>query len=184
MKAFIWISIAFALLPVATKAQTLPDSPQPAPSGTSDWGRVQDLANGEQITVARTESLSVPCLFAGATRDSLFCDSRFSGREYRFDRSEVERVRMDDKRRNMRILIGSFAAAGFVWGVAKSNSDGTPRGLVGLAGAGLGALAGCAVSVPAAFLIPGRLVYRHASSDRSAHSAALSPDQPRAEPAP
>jgi hypothetical protein len=101
----------------------------------------------------------VPCLFAGATRDSLFCDSRFSGREYRFDRSEVERVRMDDKRRNMRILIGSFAAAGFVWGVAKSNSDGTPRGLVGLAGAGLGALAGCAVSVPAAFLIPGRLVY-------------------------
>lgn len=178
--------LVFASLPYAARAQALPDNPQPARPDSAGWSRVQDLANGEEITVAHGRLHAVPCRFAGATDDDLYCDSLFSGREYRFSRAEVERVRMDDKRRNMRILIGTFAGAGFLWGMVKpSANDGTPRALVALSGAGLGALAGCAVSLPAAFLIPGRQIYHRPHADRqssaSAPVAPSGPSQPRAD---
>ena len=71
------------------------------------------------------------------------------------------------------------AAAGLIWGVAspRSASDPTPRVLVGLAGAGLGALAGCVICVPAAFLIPGRLVYRHSPAYGKTISSAARAEQ-------
>jgi hypothetical protein len=164
---FIIVLVGLTLLPPTARTQTLPDNPEPAPEPPAGWVRVQDLARGEEITVAKGGMFSVPCRFAGATDNELFCDSMFSGREYRFRREEIGRVRMDDKRRNMRILVGSFAAAGLVWGiVAPPNpNDGTPRAVSGLGGAAIGALAGLVVSVPAAFLIPGRLVYRHSAAD-------------------
>jgi hypothetical protein len=187
MRTVFWNLIAFAsiaLLPAILPAQALPDNPEPAPSGRADWARVQDLANGEQITVARPGSFSVPCRFAGATKDDLFCDSLFSGREYRFNRSEVARVRMDDKKRNMHILIGALAVAGLVWGVATPPGNGTPRALDGLAGAGAGAFAGLVVSLPAALLIPGRTVYRQSITDRKPHSSGLPRVQAPAQPGP
>jgi hypothetical protein len=161
------VLLSLVLLPATAWTQTLPDNPEPARTPSAGWVRIQDLARGEEINVARGGTFSVPCRFAGATDKELFCDSLFSGREYRFSRAEVERVRMDDKRRNMRILVGSFAAAGLILGVAgpRSANDVTPRALEGLAGAGIGALAGLVVSVPAAFLIPGRLVYRHSPAE-------------------
>ena len=110
----------------------------------------------------------MPCRFAGATDDSLFCDSFYSQRQMRFDRAEVERVRSDDKRRNLTIMIGTLTAAGFIWGVATPPDNGTPRVVTGFAGAALGALVGTVVAVPASLLIPGRLVYRHGPQARNA----------------
>jgi len=161
--SFSIVLLWLALLPAAAWTQALPDNPEPAATPSAGWARVEDLPRGEQITVAGAGTYSLPCRFTGATDNDLFCDSMFSGREFRFNRAEVERVRMDGKRRNMRILIGSFAAAGLIWGVAAPPPTGStaPRFVDGLAGAGIGALAGWAVSVPAAFLIPGRLIYRH-----------------------
>jgi hypothetical protein len=182
MQRFTAVLMIF-LLPAGLAAQALPDNPVPAPTGKADWGRVQDLANGEEIMVARSRGLAMPCLFAGATENSLFCESIYSGREYRFNRAEVERVRMDDKRRNMHILIGGLAAAGFIWGVATPNSDGTPRALVGLAGAGLGAFTGLVFSLPVALLIPGRTVFHQSNSRSKAAAPVDSPDSTPDQPA-
>lgn len=173
MRWFCWILIAIALLPAAGLAQALPDNPQPATSGASGWNRVQDLANGEGISVARRGERSVPCRFAGATDESLFCDSFYTGRPYQFDRVDVKRVRRDDKRRNLTIVLGSFTAAGFIWGVATPPERGTPRMLDGVAGAALGAMAGVIVGVPSSLLIPGRVVYRQRVSDRKMRSPSL-----------
>lgn len=157
-------------------SQALPNNPEPAPAGKADWARVQDLANGEEIMVERGGGLPVPCLFAGATGDYLFCDSLYSGHQYRFVRSQVQRVRMDDKRRNMHILIGGLAAAGFVWGVATPPSDGYPRLLGGLAGAGIGAFAGVVVGLPVALLVPGRTVFHQSISKGKAAAPVVKPE--------
>jgi hypothetical protein len=174
-----------ALLPVSLPPQALPDNPEPAPSGRTDWTRVQDLANGQGITVARTGALSVPCRFTGATKDDLFCESPLTGREYRFRRADVERVRMDNRRENLHILIGAFAAAGFVWGVASPPGSGgaSVRVLAGIERAGIVGVRGLAVAIPAAFLIPGRLIYRPRGTNRNAGSSALPQEQGPAEPA-
>jgi hypothetical protein len=154
-------------------AQALPSDPEPTPAGKADWGRVQDMANGEEIVVERGgRRFPMPCQFAGATRDYLFCDSMYSGREYRYDRTEVQRVRLDDKRRNVHILIGGMAAAGFIWGVATPPADGYPRVLTGLVGAGIGAFAGVVVALPVALLIPGRTVF-HQSISKSKTTAPI-----------
>jgi hypothetical protein len=155
-------------LPPAASAQALPDNP--APHETQGWTRVQDLANGEQITVARPGGEPMPCIFAGATDDDLFCNSLYRGREYRFNRAEIERVRRDDKYRNTRVVIGTFTVGGLIWGVAAPPSNGTPRALVGLAGAAIGALAGLVVSLPVAMLVPGRTVFHQSASKPTAHS--------------
>lgn len=187
MKSKFWFYCAvllFASLPAATWAQGLPDNPEPARPDAAGWNRVQELANGEEITVAHGRLHAVPCRFAGATDDDLFCDSLFSGGQYRFSRAEVERVRMEDKRRNMRILIGTFAAAGFIWGAATPPPTGStaPRLVGGLAGAAVGGFAGLVVSLPAALLIPGRLVYHRPPAEHkpsaSAPTAQSAPQPP------
>jgi hypothetical protein len=148
----------------------------PGRTDTADWNRVRDLARDDEIAVkARGESFR--CLFDGATDQTLFCDPASSAwgawgnaSEYRIQRAEVKSIRMVQYRRNMKFAIGSMAVAGFIWGAVKGSNPGGgyayPRVVVGLAGAALGALAGCVVAVPAA-LIPGRLVYRRASLPRA-----------------
>ena len=160
------------LLPPAASAQELPNNPVPRESLA--WSRVQNLANGEQITVARPGGEPIPCVFTGATDDELFCNAFYRGREFHFDRAEIERVRMDDKYRNTRILLGAFTVGGLIWGVATPPNNGTPRALDGLAGAAVGALAGLVVSFPIALLVPGRTVFHRSASSRNAHS--LDPD--------
>jgi hypothetical protein len=185
MKMASWIlagTFAFVLLPASLAAQALPDNPKPTQTdsartdssrtGPADWARVQDLVNGEIITVARPGEPSLPCRFAGATNDFLFCDSFSSQRQFRFTRAEVNRVRSEDKRRNVTIVVCAFTAAGFIWGTAAPRDPGSsvPRVLVGFAGAGLGALAGAALALPASLLIPGRLIYHRHVSDRTSKS--------------
>jgi hypothetical protein len=184
MKMTSWklaVVFALALLPASLAAQALPDNPNPAPSETSGWTRVQDLANGQQITVARPGGESVPCIFAGATTDDLFCNSLYNGREYRFNRAQVERIRMDDKHRNMRILVGALAVTGLVWGAA-TPPNGTPRALGGLAGAAAGAFAGLVVSFPSALMIPGRTVFHQSSSKRNTYSFDPTQETPQPDP--
>jgi hypothetical protein len=161
------------LLPPATSAQALPDNP--APHETQGWTRVQDLANGEQITVARPGGEPMPCNFTGATNDDLFCNPLYRGGEYRFKRGEIGRVRKDDKYRNTRIVVGAFAVTGLVWGAATPSNNGTPRALAGLAGAAIGALVGLVVSVPIALAIPGRTVYHQSNSNHHLTAPAPSP---------
>jgi hypothetical protein len=166
MKHSAWIVMVIAAVTLGARAQKLPDAPQPAPTGAADWSRVKDLANGEEIVVSRPGGFGVPCAFAGASDQTLFCESLYGGRERTFDRAGIDVVRRNDKHRTFRIVVGSFAAAGFIWGVATPPGvNGAPRGLNGLAGAAVGGLAGLAVSLPAMLLIPGRLVYRHARPD-------------------
>jgi hypothetical protein len=178
MKSAVWILIAIALLPAAGWAQALPNNPEPARSGAADWNRVEGLANGQPITVARQGEPSVRCQFTGATSDSLFCDSFYRQTQYRFDRADVERVRSNDKRKNLTIMIGSLMAAGFIWGVATPPEKGTPRLVTGFAGAAAGALVGTVVAVPAALLIPGRLIYRQHAKQRSSAPTATTQSTP------
>jgi len=173
MRKLLQFALCLMLCPVLAAQQVpanavYPDAP--ATSDASDWTRVAELARGDEISVARTGGRSMRCEFAGATKDYLFCDARFRDGEYRFDRAEVERVRRDDGRRNVHIAIGGLAAAGFVWGLAdpRLQSKGTPRVLVGLSGGAFGALTGCAISIPVALLVPGRMIYRHPSLPVSA----------------
>jgi hypothetical protein len=183
---FFIVLLGLTLLPAAARAQTLPDNPEPAAKTSAGWDRIQDLARGEEINVARTGRHSVPCRFAGATDKEVFCDSMFSGREYRFGREEIERVRMEDKRRKMKILIGTFAAAGLVWGVATPPSSGStaPRFVDGLVGAAAGGFAGLIVSLPAALLIPGRLLYRHPASVGKTSPSATTTEGPHVQTTP
>lgn len=174
------------LFSAAAWPQALPDSPQPARPDSNSWSRVQDLADGEEIDVSVGGTHAHICNFAGATDNDLFCDSRYSGREYRFSRTEVENVRREDKRRNMRILIGTFAVAGFVWGAATPPPAGStaPRFVGGLAGAAIGGLAGLVVSVPAALLIPGRLVYHRPPPEHKPSPAAPATQSAPTQPGP
>ena len=179
MRITIWnlmAVVAFAWTPGVLAAQALPENPEPAPAGKADWGRVQELANGEQIMVTRGRGYPVLCQFSGATKDTLFCDSIYSGREYRFNRVQVQRVRMDDKKRNVHLLIGGLAAAGFIWGVATPPTDGSPRFLTGLVGAGAGAFAGLVVGLPVALLIPGRTVFHQSISKSTTTAPAVKPE--------
>ena len=185
MKRLCIILIAIASASSAMRAQNLPDSPRPAQSNSvassspgtgsaessstesssTDWNRVADLAHDDQIIVSADGGRNVHCLFSGAIDSTLFCEpylSRGGNAEYRFPRNEVEQVRLNQQRRNQHIIFWSLTAAGFIWGVSgpSSSYNGTPRGLVGIAGGAAGALTGVIVSFPLSLAIPGKLVYR------------------------
>ena len=180
MKRICFTLVAFSCLSGALLAQTLPDSPQPAESNSSDWNNVAGLAHDQEIVVKTTTGRTEKCLFSGAIGTMLTCDpylSRGNGAEYRFPHNEVEQVRLNQQRRNQRIVFWSLTAAGLIWGVSgpSSSFNGTPRIVSGIAGGAAGALAGAVVSLPASFLIRGHLVYRRSanaaqqSSTRSTH---------------
>jgi len=165
MKRLFLTLIAIACISTALPAQTLPDSPQPIDSSSSEWNNVAALPHDEEIVVKTTTGRSDHCLFSGAIDTTLFCGpylSRGEGGEYRFPRSEVQQVRLNQARRNVRIVFWSMVAAGFIWGVSEGPSSDykdAPRVLVGAAGGAAGALAGAFVSIPVGLLIPGHLVY-------------------------
>jgi hypothetical protein len=180
----LWLTlIALSCISAALPAQALPDSPQPvdpqaSESSSTDWNNVAGLAHDEEIVVKTTTGRTEKCLFSGAIDTTLFCGpylSRGDGGQYRFPRGEVEQVQLNQQHRNQRIVFWSMTAAGFIWGVSgpSSSFNGTPRGLVGLAGGAAGALAGVVVSFPASLLIPGKLVYQ-----RSANAGQPSSTQP------
>lgn len=161
-------------------AQSLPDAPQPAESSSSDWNNVAGLPHDEEIVVKTNTGRTQHCLFSGAIDTTLYCGpylSRDDGAEYTFPRNEVEQVRLNQQRRNQRIVFWSLTGAGFVWGLATppGQPNGTPRILDAFVGGAAGALAGAIVSFPASLLIPGKLVYRgsanaaHLSSSQSSH---------------
>jgi hypothetical protein len=165
MKLLLWIPILTVLLPFAARTQTLPNSPKPAKPDANGWNRVADLPRDEEITVARTGKFTQRCRFDGATPDRLFCYRSYpfsEERNFQIDRAEVKTVRLDQTRRNFRLIVGSAAVAGFVAGAALPKPRGYeyPRYLRGIGGAALGALAGLVVAVPVELLIPGKVIYR------------------------
>lgn len=165
--------------PIAQPEPRPPQSGAADPSGianssaTGDWSRVGALVHDQPIFVSAAGGRRLRCLFAGATDASLFCDPplyrQYDG-EYHVDRADVEKVRLDQSRRNMKIAIWSCMLAGAALGAADNHSveQGAPRFVGGLAGAAVGALAGFFVSVPVALLVPGKLVYRHRAGARRA----------------
>ncbi len=179
MKRLCLTLITVSCLSGALTAQTLPDSPQPADSSSSDWNNVAGLGHDEEIVVKTTTGRSEHCLFSGAIDTTLICDpylSRVNGAEYRFSRNEVEQVRLNQQRRNQRIVFWSLTAAGFIAGVSgpSSSFNGTPRIVSGVAFGAAGALVGAVVSFPISILIPGKLVYR-----RNANATQLTSSQPK-----
>jgi hypothetical protein len=175
------------VLPAAGVAQSLPENPEPAKTGVSEWSRVGDLAREDEITVARAGRSSLHCRFAGATTDYLFCDESIpwlSERGFRLDHADVVSVRMDQNRRNAKIIIGAGAVAGGIWGVLRTSRsyDNGSSVFGGFAGAGIGALAGFipAEAVKAFHLIPGPLIYRQSSPDRKTIFPSPSTSMPNA----
>jgi hypothetical protein len=165
MKQLCLTLIALGCIAGTLPAQTLPDNPQPADSSSAEWNNVAGLAHDQEIVVKTTTGRSEKCLFSGAIDTTLYCGpylSRGDGAEYSFPRSEVEQVRLNQQRRNQRIIFWSVTAAGAIWGAsgAPAIKTGTPRVLSGLAGGAVGAFAGAVVGFPASFAIPGKLVYR------------------------
>jgi len=157
--------------------------------GNEDWNRVRTLVNGQEIVISTGGKHGTHCLFSGATANLLFCEPKYdltSAREYRFDRAEVVMVRLDQWGRNAKLAIGTTAAAGFVWGAVQGSNPRSgytyPRVVTGLAGGVLGGLVGCAVAVPAAFLIRGHLVYRQPKAEWMAHAASRWPRESGLDP--
>jgi hypothetical protein len=172
MKRFDLILLAFAILPAAAIAQGLPDAPHPARSDAADWNRIGRMAHDQEIVVS-ARGRRLHCFFIGATNDSLFCERSTYWRDHPEDtipRMDVEQVRLDQIRRNWKIAIWGFAAAGAAWGAADSHTvtKGAPRAVGGIVGGLGGACFGMIAGVPISLLIPGRLVYRRAKVDQSA----------------
>jgi hypothetical protein len=161
------LALASALLlaqapPVAASAP--PAAPEPSQPKTADWNRVGSLVHDQPVIVSARGGRNLHCLFTGATGTTLFCDPplyrQYEG-EYHLERADIETIRLDQAHRNMKIAIWSFAAAGFALGAADNHllKQGSPRVVDGIAGGLVGAMGGLVVSVPAALLIPGKLVY-------------------------
>jgi hypothetical protein len=158
-----------ALLPAALAAQALPDAPNPADA--TGWNRVGELARGDEIMVARGRGPSMPCRFAGATNEDLFCESLFSQREMRFKRVDIEKIRLDQSRRDFWTIIGGGAVGVGLWAGISSVRTHDSRTAVaeGLAGTAVGAFLAFfpAETVRAFHLIPGRLIYRRVTREKS-----------------
>jgi hypothetical protein len=167
MRTLVLLLLLFLLTAALLTAQSLPENPAPSTSGATDWNRVGSLVHDQEIVVSARGGRELRCLFTGATDATLFCEpylSRGGGGEFHFDRADVDQVRLNQGRRNMKIVIWSLAGAGFVWGVSdpRLSADGAPRILDGLALGALGGAAGAILSLPAALFVPGKLVYRRA----------------------
>ena len=175
---------------VAAGAQTLPhqDASQDAtqaqtpavidgPSRSSeDWNRLGELTHQEEINVWASRNRQVHCLFTGATENFLFCEPRYpfqGGSEYRFDRADVDKVRLEQGERNFKRTIGLSALAGAVTGAAlRGNSNSGDRVLGALAGGLGGTLVGVILAGPVALLTPGHLVYQRPRAQKSSNVSA------------
>jgi hypothetical protein len=178
--------ILFLLLTaLGAEAQTLPQSnmqqssapAQATPStlgGNEDWTHVRELTHDEEIIVSASHSRRVRCLFTGATDEFLFCEPqvmRQGAGEYRFDRADVEKIRLEQGERNFKLAIAIPAAAGFVWGFAAGSNPAGVRLLTGLAGALAGSMVGLVAAAPVAIFVPGHLVYQRPHGVRKSRTA-------------
>ena len=163
--------IAMVLAPAAVQAQGLPDDPAPAVAATPQsqpgpnpqappptsrpdafWLRVQQIANGEQVTVTSTYGPPLRCRFAGATDDSLFCDppGSLAGTGYRFERATVLDVKVVRPPRNWHPgFLSAMIGGGILTGLAATHS--TDAGNAAKYGA-IGALVTGVIASP--FLLP------------------------------
>ena len=162
------------------QAQTIPSgeaaehplAPQPAMPGTSaasdskyDWNRVRELAHDEEINVWSSRNRHVRCLFTGATEDLLFCEPAYrhwngSGGAYRFNRVDVDKIRLEQGESKFRATVGTMATVGVVGGALATNTkNGGERAVGAVAGGLAGLMAGVIVGVPIAIFVPGHLVY-------------------------
>lgn len=173
MRFLLLLLFIVLLLPVVLIAQSAPTPPPVPPTAqpptSTDWSRVGVLEHDQPIVVSARGGRTLHCLFTGVTNADLFCEPQFyrpNNGEWHFDRADIETVRLEQARRNMKITIWTCALAGAAWGAADSHAaeQGAPRLVSGLLGAGLGATAGLVLSLPVALLVPGRLIYRHPSA--------------------
>jgi hypothetical protein len=146
MKSFLWIPIAFFLLPAAVCPQALPDAPAPAPSNPM-WYRIQQISDGQQIDIRTTSGDKVRCRFAGATDLCIFCDppgSLSNQPGFRFDRASVVSVRESQPEGDLHPgLLAAMAIAGTVVGLAVSrNTSAQGAALAGLLTFGMVGAAG------------------------------------------
>jgi hypothetical protein len=156
-------------LPQQDVSQATPQAQSPvlvtAPTRSSeDWNRLRALAHQEEINVWASRNRHVRCLFSGATENYLFCEPLYSyrgGGEYRFDRADVEKVRLEQGERNFKRTIAVSAGVGAITMAAATNtSNGGDRLLGALAGGLAGGFAGIIIAGPVALLMPGHLVYQ------------------------
>jgi hypothetical protein len=137
MKSFVWIPIAFVLLPVGLCAQALPDAPVPAPPNPqasvppapydARWNRIEQISDGQLIVVRTTHGDKVRCRFAGATNNCLFCDPpgmQSSQPGLRFDRASIVSVREAEPKSDRHpVLLTVAAVLGIAVGVAAAQGD-------------------------------------------------------------
>lgn len=159
----------FRILPLAvllatcsgiTAAQSVPDSPAPAPDPA--WSRLQGLAAGKPIIVTVNDGRSVHCLFANVTDAYLFCNPAGNppGVGFRFDHADVVGVDLDLPMRQRAQFaqpehnyhpawISSMIAGGFIVGlIASRSTDAGTATKAGFIGAGIVGVIGA----PLAFL--------------------------------
>lgn len=167
---------------------TLPAAPLPAPRTPTpqeemQWSNLQQLNHDQPIRIYANGGRDQSCLFTGATGSMLFCEPAYANRpglEYRFDRADVENIRLDQTHRNMHraLVIPTIAGAvaGVIFGAVADNRNNCPSGLCEIVGGAIGAftggLAGIVIALPAGLLIPGKRIYHrehHASAHRSTH---------------
>lgn len=184
------ILIALILMAFAAGGQTLPNPTAPrdntsaqapppaivAPSRSSDdWNRVRALAHDEEINVWSSRNRHVRCLFTGATDDFLFCEPKFGSVEYRFNRADVDRIRLEQGEHHFKTTVGVAALAGVIAGAAlPSTNNGAGRVIGGLAGGLVGSFAGLLIAGPVAIFVPGHLVYQRPHDQRKSQTAARS----------
>jgi hypothetical protein len=159
MKHLVTFLIATALLPAAAHAQAAPDYSAPdnsvsAPPPDPMWSWVERLVNGQPIVVKPTAGPSVHCRFAGATDAYLFCDpdnARYAASGYRFDRAQVDSVKISHPKVNWHPEVLTIAAGiGIVTGCAASSQGASDK--TAAAGGLATALIAAAIGYPIAIM--------------------------------
>ncbi|WP_348262721.1 hypothetical protein P8935_23390 [Telmatobacter sp. DSM 110680] len=169
-------------LPQQDVSQATPQAQSPASAtapthSSEDWNRLRGLVHQEEINVWASRNRHVRCLFSGATENYLFCEPLYSYRgngEFRFDRADVDKVRLEQGERNFKRTIAVSAGVGAVTMAAATNtSNGGDRLLGALAGGLAGSLVGIIIAGPVALLTPGHLVYQRPPTHKKFVSAHL-----------
>lgn len=124
--------IALALLTVA-HAQQPPDAPSPAnPLSDAEWQRIEQIVNGQEISVHVRNAFPLDCRFAEATDAELFCDCidappGESG--YRIARANVLSVRVVRPRRDLRPgLVAAMVVGGGLIGIGVARNGTASQG--------------------------------------------------------
>lgn len=168
-----------APLPDTTAALPAPDR-ESTSRPSEDWNRVRTLEHDEEINVWASHNRHVRCLFTGATDDLLFCEPRFSRQgmgEYRFDRGDVDKIRLEQGEQHFKATVGVMALLGTIAGAAVNpgKNNGGERAIGGLAGGLAGAFAGIIIAGPVALFMPGHLVYERPRAPKTSHAKAPAP---------